>query len=276
MSTWVHQPAQNPWFKMASLKRRFPSDDLADNDDTPDANLPTSRSTRAHPPHTKRRRCTTLERGFAGLRLNGNGQGNASIPLSIEELPVPNPTPPPAIFHNAQIPSSQLSQPFAITQSPPSTPMETDSVPGSPLLAPSTIVRAVHVEEPTSPDGVSVTDFKMHTSSWYEPEKDRIVITDLDGSSSDEEDAPPAKADVNISPAVLDHLKGAGNMVLKPPVPRPIPPSADNMALVLFKPIGPPGGRPAGGKDEGSPIPGNDSSTSSVVDEDADAMDVEP
>jgi len=34
----------------------------------------------------------------------------------------------------------------------------------------------------------TVTDIKMRSSSWYEPEKDRIIVTDLDVSSDDERD----------------------------------------------------------------------------------------
>ncbi|KAA1473882.1 hypothetical protein DENSPDRAFT_931260 [Dentipellis sp. KUC8613] len=257
---------------MASLKRRFPSDDIGGDDDIPDASFSTSSSTRARPPHTKRRRCTTLERGFAGLRLNSNDQGDASVPLSIEEVPLPSHNSPPIMLGNNCIPSSS-----ATIRSRPSTPMETDFVDGSPLLLPSTIVRAAHVEEPTPSDGTSVTDVKMHVSSWYEPEKDRIIITDLDGSSSDEEDTPPVNIDVNISSAVLDRLKGVGHIALKPPVPRPISHPADNMELILFKPIGRLG---VDIGDEEFPSTGDDRnpSTSSVVDEayeDSDAMDIE-
>lgn len=64
----------------------------------------------------------------------------------------------------------------------------------------------------------------MKGTSWYEPEKDRIVITDLD----DFDDEPDPDPNLTISSALLDHIK-AGPIRL----PRPAP----SMALVLFKPV---------------------------------------
>ncbi|KAI0058062.1 hypothetical protein BV25DRAFT_1830418 [Artomyces pyxidatus] len=99
----------------------------------------------------------------------------------------------------------------------------------------------------------------MRTSSWYEPEKDRIVITDLDASSDEEDVAPPL-----VLPAFLRHPP------LAAPLPRLRAESDPGMALVVFRPLGMPGTLepppepepPAAERAQGSP--------------DADAMDVEP
>ncbi|ETW80726.1 hypothetical protein HETIRDRAFT_101840, partial [Heterobasidion irregulare TC 32-1] len=60
MTTWA-QPAHHPWFKMNSLKRKQSPDDV--DDALPIASTPTRRD-------HKRRRCTGLERGLAGLTLS--------------------------------------------------------------------------------------------------------------------------------------------------------------------------------------------------------------
>jgi hypothetical protein len=92
----------------------------------------------------------------------------------------------------------------------------------------------------------------MEYHSWYEPEPDRmcsssplprrrahffegIVITDLDASSSDEEDNlkdDDHDPDLTVSPAVLTHLKSS----LTLPVPVPLSPPI-SQALVLYQPL---------------------------------------
>ncbi|KAJ6558608.1 hypothetical protein DFH09DRAFT_1163325, partial [Mycena vulgaris] len=139
-------PVRHPWFDKPSLKRKF--DDPA-----------------CPPP--KRRRASTLERGFASLTLDA-----AMLPVDalLDEPPQPRPVTP------------------------------------------------------------TVPEITMKTSSWYEPEPDRIVVTDLDSTSDDEvdEDAHPL-----ISTALLDRLKTR-------PLQPTLPPQPDSQALVLFRPLMPP------------------------------------
>jgi hypothetical protein len=105
------------------------------------------------------------------------------------------------------------------------------------------------IEEPTSPiaqcaplplsaDNSSddvLNDVKMKSQSWYEPEKDRIVITDLD--DSDEEDScddpktPSDGAEITISNALLDHIRTQQSLSV--PLTNISTPST---ALVVFRP----------------------------------------
>jgi len=73
-------------------------------------------------------------------------------------------------------------------------------------------------------------DIKMRSQSWYEPEKDRIVITDLD-DSDDESDSKSA-SDIDISTALLDRIK---NHRTHTSAPVPLP--STSTALVLFRPL---------------------------------------
>jgi hypothetical protein len=74
----------------------------------------------------------------------------------------------------------------------------------------------------------------MKTQSWYEPEKDRIVIIDLD--DSDEEassvDSTPTfdAAGITISSALLDHIKTQQSF------PVSLTNDVPSTALVLFRP----------------------------------------
>ncbi|RDB25438.1 hypothetical protein Hypma_008113 [Hypsizygus marmoreus] len=82
------------------------------------------------------------------------------------------------------------------------------------------------IEEPTVPE------VKMKSSSWYEPERDRIVVTDLDSSSDeDDENADPDTASISISRALLRQIssRNATKPILLPP--------SQSQALVLFKPL---------------------------------------
>jgi len=78
---------------------------------------------------------------------------------------------------------------------PTSTSLSTQSTP------PITPEQPVSIEEPP--------EIKMGFSSWYEPEKDRIVITELDDSEEEDEDAGKAQSEgggYTISPAILSVL----------------------------------------------------------------------
>ncbi|KAK7057319.1 40S ribosomal protein [Favolaschia claudopus] len=123
--------------------------------------------------------------------------------------------------------------------------LDTPMAPAPPLALEQPIV-----EEPESPR-FQIPDVLMKPSSWYEPEPDRIVITDL-GSFS-EEDADDEASLAPISPALIAHLSR--------PLAPPIPPPPPSQALVLFRPLTLP--RPAQ-----TPI--------EKPKDDDDAMDVEP
>lgn len=99
---------------------------------------PGSSSPSHSPPPTKRRRFSALESGFAHLTLNNPRLSCSSLP------PLPD-----------------VSELFSIPSDLPS-PMSTESNP------PHLVVRPTSVEEPPAPE------VKMKTSSWYEPEPDRM------------------------------------------------------------------------------------------------------
>ncbi|KAI0250383.1 hypothetical protein BJV78DRAFT_1220289 [Lactifluus subvellereus] len=126
----------------------------------------------------KRQRCTALERGIERLSLIP-----AAAPHALaSEFPARRPAPPVSAMsvHAPDPSSSQWSEmasplsPLSLTVNPlaPYTPMA---------------VTPASVYTPASTPADTIADIKMHSSSWYEPEKDRIVITDLDASSSDDE-----------------------------------------------------------------------------------------
>ncbi|TFK18921.1 hypothetical protein FA15DRAFT_232900 [Coprinopsis marcescibilis] len=144
-------------------------------------------------PPLKRRRCTTLENGIAHMSL------------SPSRSRVSNTTP-------SNVPTNdEISTPRS-------------SLSG---VVQQFIPDSSSTEEPTIPE------VKMKTSSWYEPEPDRIVITDLD-SFADEDDEADKLVDkggsggFEVHPAFLEHIR-AGRKKLDPT-------SAPSQALVLFRP----------------------------------------
>lgn len=107
------------------------------------------------------------------------------------------------------------------------------------------VIRPSSIEEP------SIPEVKMKSSSWYEPEPDRmwsvkshcvhqltdatgIVITDLDSSDDeDDENADPDTASLSISRALLKRISEHSRDLTTPGIPpRPV-----SQALVLFKPL---------------------------------------
>jgi len=86
------------------------------------------------------------------------------------------------------------------------------------------------VEEPhSSTPPEQVPEIRMKGSSWYEPEPDRIVVTDLDSSEDEEESEPLHPV---ISPALLERIR---RRELSVPVPEL---SLQNQqALVLYRPL---------------------------------------
>ncbi|KAH9022561.1 hypothetical protein EDB85DRAFT_1995786 [Lactarius pseudohatsudake] len=203
---WV-QPAQHPWFKPKTLKRKSPSMLLrsespspVDEDDDPDSRVKRQRLTTLTLEHTrpqkrklppscpqspieeedtvaKRQRCTALEHGIGRLSLTHPVQDAAmptpGVPELATRLPAPVPSVPDFGFSSSWLP--------AAASLPPAAPAVATS-----FQAPTTL-------DPATTTAASGEDVKMRSSSWYEPEKDRIVVTDLDASSDDEDgvdDAP--------------------------------------------------------------------------------------
>jgi len=96
--------------------------------------------------------------------------------------------------------------------------MDSDMLPPQPVYI---------VEEPTVPE------VDMKASSWYEPEPDRIVITDLDlFTESDDEREGEREEGVNINPILLDCIRNKKLGEKSSPHPK-----ATSTALVLFKPL---------------------------------------
>ncbi|KAJ7594824.1 hypothetical protein C8J56DRAFT_449531 [Mycena floridula] len=81
------------------------------------------------------------------------------------------------------------------------------------------------VDEPARPLTPEIRDLKMKTFSWYEPEPDRIVVTNLDSSDEEDETAP-----ISISPAALDHIRSRQIISATKPSPQ-------SHALVLYRPL---------------------------------------
>ncbi|THH15471.1 hypothetical protein EW146_g5011 [Bondarzewia mesenterica] len=224
MATWAAQPAHHPWFKMPSLKRKHSTEDDADSSSS--SSSPTLVPRVAHLP--KRRRCSPLERGFAGLTLNNYNFVVASVPdITIQE-------------EGYFAPPSSVPDVYAPTRAfpPPISGSSMDTEMASPCSSSAaTPVPVSYPSQVESPADTTAPDIRMHSSSWYEPEKDRIVITDLDGSSSSDEDENEDKgkadAPLVVSPAVLDRLKQQQQSL------SPFSPEGQSMALVLFRPLDP-------------------------------------
>jgi len=111
----------------------------------------------------------------------------------------------------------------------------------------------------------------MRSQSWYELEKDRIVITDLDDSDDGSDDGIDAKltSGIDISPALLDRIKGHR---VRKIMPVPLPNAST--ALVLFRPL------TYGRREVVENAPAKLHTQSSPLDDDAPldnyAMDIEP
>jgi len=77
-----------------------------------------------------------------------------------------------------------------------------------------------------------VPEVNMKVSSWYEPEPDRIVITDLDlFTESDDERERESEEKFDINPVLLDCIRGKELGKNSPH------PNATSTALVLFRPL---------------------------------------
>ncbi|KAH9171975.1 hypothetical protein EDB89DRAFT_1036093 [Lactarius sanguifluus] len=244
---WV-QPAQHPWFKPKTLKRKSPSMLLrsespspVDEDDA-DSRVKRQRFTTLTLEHTrpqkrklppscpqspieeedivaKRQRCTVLEHGITRLSLTPPGhpvQDPAMPAPGVPELtsqfarpPFPVPSVPDYGFSPSWLPAAR-SLPAAPAVTTSFQPLPTLDPP--PPFATTTTVPAA----PASFAGGE--DVKMRSSSWYEPEKDRIVVTDLDASSDDEDGVDDAP---KLPRAVLQALlRGGPDPAARGDVPR--------------------------------------------------------
>ncbi|KAG6860007.1 hypothetical protein C0995_000611 [Termitomyces sp. Mi166 len=107
-------------------------------------------------------------------------------------------------------------------------PMEDDDCLAPVVVLPST------VEEPDIPE------VKMKSSSWYEPEPDRIVVTSLESSDDEDEEEPDADTtSISISPVLLKKIANQSTRDLETPLITP--PTNTSQALVLYKPLPVPG-----------------------------------
>ncbi|KAJ3805874.1 hypothetical protein F5876DRAFT_51089 [Lentinula aff. lateritia] len=194
----------HPWFDKPSMKRRRSTS--SGEDDALDKTL--------SPISAKRRRVIMLEKGFSNLSLHH--------PPPVTSTSSANPNSVTTFFdlnHSGALPSSSpLPLPDTLTA------MEVEYSSISPSIQPDS------VEEPTSPS-LSVPEIRMKGSSWYEPEPDRIVVTDLD-SSDDEYENEREPVSPLVSPTLLERIRQRelSNVL-------PLPSSLDRHALVLYRPL---------------------------------------
>jgi len=192
------QPAQlHPWFKPATLKRKrsamFPrleSPSPVDGDDFGSrvkrqrqiilGQTPSKKRKLPSPPQSpieepddpllfKRQRCTTLERSIERLSLTPLTQVAAQAPAHelAGHLPAPFSAAPvlpaPDFSFSQWFKMSSPAPPSSHSPSPPPPPFNSNPV-NAPACTPTPALMA---------NAETVTDVKMHSSSWYEPEKDR-------------------------------------------------------------------------------------------------------
>ncbi|KAH9935404.1 uncharacterized protein B0H18DRAFT_1114158 [Fomitopsis serialis] len=207
-------PNSHPWFREPSLKRK-----TLEDDDISVVEFPQTRPVAQRP---KRRRCDNIEHGLAQMTLN-----RSSV----------SPPPPPSRFNPivelppaAQVPQNSYYESMAHA------PSVQETMPPLLMSVPSPVVLPGSVEEPASPEQTrDVPDVRMKIPSWYEVEKDRIVITDLeDSDTEDQEERKGSRADAEytVSTALLDRLP-----IHAPSLPPPSSDSDPSKALVLFRPL---------------------------------------
>jgi hypothetical protein len=195
-SCYWAEPAQlHPWFKPATLKRKLPTMFLRSESPSPvdefDSDIRTKRQRRItleqtsfkkrklpSPPQSpiedvdigdarllKRQRCTTLERGIECLSLTPPAQQAVVAPhasdfVASQLVPPLSPIP----VHTPDTPSSQWLEVTLPLSSPP-----------APSTSMSITPASLHTPTSTTPAD-TIADIKMHSSSWYEPEKDRTCL----------------------------------------------------------------------------------------------------
>ncbi|KAI0275565.1 hypothetical protein BGY98DRAFT_1098807 [Russula aff. rugulosa BPL654] len=206
---WALPGQLHPWYKPPTLKRKpsamlprsespFPVDEYDSDSHVKRQRRITLDQTRSKkrnlpsPPQSpidsddqhlpKRQRCTTLERGLESLSLIPPAPVAQQAPEFVPRLPAPVSA---VLAHPPNFSSRwpEMSLPTPCSRTIP-----------SPSPSPSTSIQftsastSIPLEPALTADLHAAPDVKMRTSSWYEPEKDRIVVTDLDVSSDDEAD----------------------------------------------------------------------------------------
>ncbi|EPS99863.1 hypothetical protein FOMPIDRAFT_1036914 [Fomitopsis schrenkii] len=222
MTTWAYHPSAHPWFREPSLKRKTLEDD--------DISVVEFPEPRPIAPRPKRRRYDNIEHGLAQMTLNRTSISpppSASRLGLVVELPSEVQVPPPTAYTE---PSPTAYAPSV--EEAPRTPPAPSFIPDmrSPIIFPGS------VEEPCSPEVTlhETPDVRMKIPHWYEPEKDRIVITDLEDSDTEaEEDAKTGTpgAGYTVSSVLLDRLPFHA-----PSLPSFVEPDSSK-ALVLFRPL---------------------------------------
>jgi hypothetical protein len=152
---------RHPWFNMSSSKRKLPpSPSSSENEEYDQGDWRSMTG-----PYPKRRRCSTLERGFAHLAINQPVSQTATYASSY---------PSPTSSNPSVLDLEPVDVPVVISPSPEPMDLE-DTYP--------VVIQPDSIEEPTSPDfpGLPLSengphDIKMKSQSWYEPEKDRMSI----------------------------------------------------------------------------------------------------
>ncbi|OCH93131.1 hypothetical protein OBBRIDRAFT_372786 [Obba rivulosa] len=216
MTTWTTYPYHmHPWFRMPSLKRKDHSDDSESSSGEYAARSPS-------PPRVKRRRCDLLEKGLAQLDLNAVVDGSRAPGILAADVP-------------RHVAAASPAQPSF--QGPPAWAASTSTSAYPANVPPPRVVRPGSVEEPTSPAQSEIPDVRMKVRTWYEIEKDRIVVTDLEGSDTEGSDVDaPAEplASVAVSPTLLARMSRQNEL---PIYARNTSGSNPSQALVLFRPL---------------------------------------
>jgi hypothetical protein len=204
MTIWgTSNSIRHPWFDTPTTKRKLAFDDECD-----ESNPQTIRPRKKASDSIKRRRITSLESGFGHLSLESNH-------LTFSPPQIRTQTP----FSRVQS-DTQADFRLEVLDPPPVIQQDASLTDFSfPVMFPSS------VEEPISPDS-NIPEVTMKTSSWYEPEKDRIIVTSLDDSDEESDQ----EGDLQVSPALLNCIKEAR---FSPPAIK----NKESMALVLFTPI---------------------------------------
>ncbi|KAF8197933.1 hypothetical protein BJ912DRAFT_50292 [Pholiota molesta] len=228
-------------------------------------NSPRTPARGTHP--AKRRRCSsTLEHGLAHLSL-GNGAGaappaafardahppshlhtttgphanattHAAYPR-VEEVPLPAPLPMVVTRSGEGISRGLESAPGSGCTSPMAVDLEMFASPPPPPPQQQQHMYVVEEAETEELEG-RAPEVKMGVVSWYEPEPDRIVITDLESftQEAEEEEEEAARVQLSINEALLARIRrqrAAGETSLTSSSTSAA--TSTNQALVLFKPL---------------------------------------